>query len=243
MFPYMRYELLRVLRNRRFFLLSLGFPLVLYFLIAGPNHNVSNLSGTGLSAPLYYMLGLTSFGTMGAMLSCGGRIAAERDAGWNRQLRITPLSPRAYIAAKVLTAYVMACMSIAALYLAGASLGVSIAAGRWLEMTGLILVALIPLAPLGIALGHHIKADSVGPAIGGSISLLAFLGGTWFPITGHGFLHGVAQELPSYWLVQASHVGLGARAWPAHAWLVIAGWTAALSVVALRSYRRDTGRA
>jgi ABC-2 type transport system permease protein len=241
--PYMRYELLRVLRNRRFFLLSLGFPLVLYFLIAGPNRDVGNLAGSGISAPLYYMLGMISFGTMGAMLSCGGRIAAERDVGWNRQLRITPLSPRTYMAAKVLTAYMMAGISIAALYLAGASLGVSIGAGRWLAMTALILLALVPLAPLGIALGHHIKADSIGPAIGGSISLLAFLGGTWFPISQGSFLHDIAAQLPSYWLVQASHVGLGGRAWPVHAWVVLIAWTVVLSVVAVRSYRRDTGRA
>ena len=32
---YIRYELLRTLRNRRFFVLSLGFPLVLFFVIAG----------------------------------------------------------------------------------------------------------------------------------------------------------------------------------------------------------------
>jgi ABC-2 type transport system permease protein len=239
----MRYELLRVLRNRRFFLLSLGFPLILYYLIAGPNHAVDNLAGTGISAPLYYMLGMIAFGTMGAMLSCGGRIAAERDVGWNRQLRITPLSPRAYIAAKVLTAYVMAVMSIVALYIAGATLGVSIASGRWVAMTALILIALIPFAPLGIAIGHNIKADSIGPAIGGAISLLAFLGGTWFPIPEHGVLHDVAQQLPSYWLVQASHVGLGAHAWPAHAWVVVIAWTVVLSLVAVRSYRRDTGRA
>ena len=239
---YLRYELVRVLRNRRFFLLSLGFPLVLYFLIAGPNRNDHNLAGTGVSAPLYYMLGLASFGTMSAMLSSGGRIAAEREVGWNRQLRITPLSPRAYIAAKIVTAYMLACISIVALYIAGASLGVSIGAGNWLAMTGLMLVGLIPLAPFGIALGHHISADSIGPAIGGSISLLAFLGGTWFPISGHGFLHEVAQELPSYWIVQASHVGLGGHAWPARAWLVIAVWTAVLTAVAVRSYRRDTSR-
>ena len=54
------------------------------------------------------MVGLVSFGTMSAMLSCGARIAAERAVGWNRQLRITPLSPRAYFRAKVLTAYMMA---------------------------------------------------------------------------------------------------------------------------------------
>ena len=40
---YMRYELLRTFRNRRFFILSLGFPLVLYFVIAGPNRNVQSL--------------------------------------------------------------------------------------------------------------------------------------------------------------------------------------------------------
>ena len=88
--PYTRYELLRTLRNRRFFLLSLGFPLVLYFLIAGPNANDAQPRRHGIAAPLYYMVGLASFGTMSAMLSCGARIAAERAVGWNRQLRITP---------------------------------------------------------------------------------------------------------------------------------------------------------
>ena len=33
---YTRFELLRTFRNRRFFVFSLGFPLVLYYVIAGP---------------------------------------------------------------------------------------------------------------------------------------------------------------------------------------------------------------
>jgi ABC-2 type transport system permease protein len=37
------------------------------------------------------MVGLAAFGTMGAVLSSGARIAAERSTGWNRQLRLTPL--------------------------------------------------------------------------------------------------------------------------------------------------------
>jgi ABC-2 type transport system permease protein len=240
---YLRYELLRTLRNRRFFFFSLGFPLVLYFLIAGPNKDKHNLGGTGLSAPLYFMVGLAAFGTMNAMLSAGARIAGERAVGWNRQLRISPLSPRAYLAAKVVTAYMMALISLAALYAAGATLGVSIGARHWLEMTGLIVVGLVPFAPLGIAIGHRLTPDSIGPAIGGGISLLAFIGGTWFPISGHGFLHDIAQYVPSFWLVQASHVAFGASAWPARGWAVIAGWTVVLSVLAARSYRRDTRRA
>ena len=34
---YLRYEVLRSLRNRRFFVFSLGFPLILFYVIAGPN--------------------------------------------------------------------------------------------------------------------------------------------------------------------------------------------------------------
>jgi ABC-2 type transport system permease protein len=239
---YTRYELLRTFRNRRFFLLSLGFPLILYFVIAGPNRDVHNLSNSGVSLPLYFMVGLASFGTMSAMLSCGARIAAERAVGWNRQLRISPLSPRAYFRAKVVTAYAMALLSIAVLYLAGASLGVSLPARDWFEMTGLMLVGLIPFAALGITLGHMLTPDSIGPAMGGGVSLFALLGGTWFPLPVHGFLHDLAQYIPSYWLVQASHVALGGAAWGGMGWAVIAAWTAVFSALAVRAYRRDTGR-
>lgn len=239
---YTRYELLRTLRNRRFFFLSLAFPLVLYFVIAGSSRNVKNLASTGISAPLYFMVGLAAFGTMSAMLSSGARIAAERAVGWNRQLRITPLSTRAYFRAKVLTAYMMALISLLALYAAGASLGVSLTASDWLEMTGLIVVGLIPFAAGGVMLGHMLTPDSIGPAMGGGIALLAFFGGTWFPLPTHGFLHDLGQLLPSYWLVQASHVALGGHAWPLKGWVVIAVWTIVLSRLAARAYRKDTGR-
>jgi ABC-2 type transport system permease protein len=238
---YTRYEVLRAFRNRRFFMFSLGFPLVLYFVIAAPNRNVENFAGSGVSAPLYYMVGLASFGTMMSMVSTGGRIAGERQAGWTRQLRITPLTPRAYLRAKVLTAYFMAGLSIAVLYVSGASLGVSLPAAKWLEMTGLILIALLPFAALGILLGHLLNVDAVGPAIGGTVSLLALVSGTWFPVT-HGFLHDIGQFLPSYWLVQAGRVSLGGQAWDAMAWIVVVGWTVVLSVLAAAAYLRDTGR-
>lgn len=238
---YTRYELLRTLRNRRFFLLSLGFPLVLFFLIAGPQRDVRNLNETGISAPLYYMVGLVSFGTMSAMLSSGARIAGERAVGWNRQLRISPLSTRAYFRAKVLTAYLMALLTMTVLYISGAALGVELAAGDWVKMTLLILVGLAPFAALGITLGHMLTPDSIGPAMGGGVSLLALLGGTWFPITS-GFLHDIGQLLPSFWLVQASHVAVGGHAWSTKGWIVVLAWTVVLAALARRAFRNDTGR-
>ena len=238
---YTRYELMRAFRNRRFFFFSLGFPLVLYFVIAGPQSNDHNFGGLGISAALFYMAGLVSFGTMSSMISTRARIAGERQAGWTRQLRTTPLSTRAYFRAKVLTAYAMAILTIAALYISGAILGVSLAAGDWLEMTGLILVGLLPFAALGIALGHLLNVDSIGPAIGGITAMLALVGGTWFPVN-HGFLHDVGVCLPSYWLAQAGHVGTGGAPWGLTGWLVMAGWTIVLAALAGYAYRRDTGR-
>jgi ABC-2 type transport system permease protein len=238
---YIRFELLRTVRNRRFFILALGFPIVLYFLIAGPNRNVDDLGGTGLSAPLYYMVGLAAFGAMNAMLSVGSRIATERTAGWNRQLRLTPLSPRDYFRAKVLTGYMTALTALILLYIAGTAMGVRLDAHDWLSMTGLVLVGLIPFGALAILLGHLLTSDAIGPAMGGLVAVLAVLGGVWFPLTS-GVLYYIGQALPSYWLVQASHVALGGGGWGAKGWLIVAAWSVVLGALALRAYRRDTAR-
>ena len=141
----------------------------------------------------------------------------------------------------MLTAYLTALVTIALLYVAGMSLGVRLSAGGWLEMTGLILVGLIPFAALGILVGHLLSVDSIGPALGGGTAVLALLGGVWFPI-GSGVMHDVAQALPSYWLVQASRVAIGGESWGLQGWLVIAAWSVVLAALAARAYRRDTNR-
>jgi len=239
---FVRYELIRTFRNRRFCVFTVGFPLVLYFLIAAPNRHEHDLAGSGISAPLYFMVGLAALGTMNAVVGSGARIAFERVTGWTRQLRLTPLRPRAYLGTKVAAGYLSALLTIIALYAAGILLGVHLSAGHWLQMTGLLLVGLLPFAALGIMLGHLLGVEAVGPTIGGLSGLLGFLGGVWFPL-GNGVMRDIAQALPSFWLVQASHVSLGGQGWNATGWLVVAAWTVVLSFLAAYAYRRDTARA
>jgi ABC-2 type transport system permease protein len=141
----------------------------------------------------------------------------------------------------VITGYGMAGLTLAALYAAGAVLGVRLTAHQWAQMTGLILIGLIPFAALGIVIGHLVTPDSIGPVMGGSTALLALLGGTWFPITG-GAMKTIGEALPSYWLVQAGHVGLGAKPWPTTGWVVIAVWTLGGVAAARFAYARDTTR-
>lgn len=236
---YTRYELLRTVRNTRFFLFSLVFPLILFLLVAGPNRH-QQLGG--IPFPVYYMTGMAAWGTMAAVIAGGARIAAERSVGWNRQLRLTPLTTRVYIGTKVLTGYVMALASIVLLYTAGTSVGVRLSVARWATMTALLLLGLVPFAALGIALGHVLSVESMGPAMGGITSLLALLGGAWGPVGETGALHRVVELLPSYWLVQAAKSAVDGGSWPARGWLVMLGWSVCLTVIAVRAFRRDTER-
>jgi ABC-2 type transport system permease protein len=236
---YVRYELLRGFRNRRFFLFSLVFPVVLYLLVAGPNRDQTL---QGIPFATYYMAGMVSWGTMTAVVAGGARIAAERSIGWNRQLRISPLPMRTYFLTKLASGYLVAIVSIAVLYLAGAAFGVSLSAGAWVQMTALILIGLIPFAVLGVLLGHLLTIESMGPALGGVTSLFALLGGAWGPTATGGFLLALVKCLPSYWLVQAGKTAYGGDSWPLQAWIVLVVWTVGLTALAVWVYRRDTGR-
>jgi ABC-2 type transport system permease protein len=236
---YLRYEVLRTWRNRRFLVFSLVFPLVLFLAIAGPHKNqvIDNIP-----FPLYYMTGMITWGTMVAVISSGARIAAERTAGWTRQLRITPLPTWSYFSAKIFCGYMMALLSMAVLFAAGTSVGVRLDAVQWFVMIGLLLVGLVPFAVMGIMFGHLLKVDSLGPAIGGVTSLFALLGGSYGPLVTGGVLLSVVKFIPSYWLVQAARTALQGGGWPLEAWIVVAAWTVAMSVLAVRVYERDTKR-
>lgn len=235
---YTTYELKRMYRNRRFFIFSLVFPLVL-FLVVGGSQRGTNIA-PGIPFVKYYMVGMAGWGAMTAVLAGGARIAMERAAGWTRLLRLTPLSVRGYFRAKILTAYVMGMLSLAVLYLAGTLMGVRLSATQWLQMTGLILVALVPMAVLGIVLGHLLNPESMGPVLGGISAMFALLGGAWFLPTG--FMNTLGQLVPSYWLTQAGRLTVSGEAWPAKGWLVVALWTVALSILAVRVYRMDPQR-
>jgi len=237
---YLSYELLRSVRNKRAFVFSLAFPLVFFYLIAGGQRNQTL---GGIPFPTYYLAGMVSFGTMAAMISTGAKIAAEREVGWNRQLRLTPLSTRSYLRAKVLSGYLTALVTVVLLFVAGGTLGVHLSAKGALQMTGLVIVGLIPFAALGILVGHLFTPDSMGPVIGGGVSILAFLGGAWGPVGGtSGVLHNVSQATPTYWLVAAGRTLVGAPGWDAKGWIIVAIWTAVVGTLAAWAFRRDTKR-
>ena len=238
---YARFELLRTFRNQRLYIFSFAFPVVLYYAIAGPNRHEHDIGGTGIAASVYFMVGLAAFG--GDDRRARLRRADRGRAG--RRLEPAAASHAAFDphvlpregADRVCDGAGHARPPVHR----RADDGRPSRAGNWLQMTILMLIGLAPFAAIGILLGHLLTADSIGPAIGGVTAVFALLGGVWFPIT-HGAMQEVAKALPSYWLVQASRVGLGGHGWGATGWFVVAAWTIAAAAAARRAYARDTQR-
>ena len=238
---YLRFEFARLFRNRQNFIFSLIFPVVLFLLIGGPSRN--KIITGDITYARFYLAGMIGFGTLAAVLAGGARIAMERQIGWNRQLRLTPLTPRAYLRTKLLTSYLLAVISMLLLTATALALGVDLTLHDWLTTVGLVLIALVPFAALGILLGHVIRGDSMSPVIGGGLSLLVALGGGYFPVGGgDGFMHYFVRVIPSFWLIQAGKTGVGGESWTAEAWIVVAAWAVVLGAGAVWAYRRDTQR-
>lgn len=240
---YAKYEALRLVRNKRAFIFSLIFPLALFLVIGVSNKDQRFDEAGGIDGLTYYMVSMAGYGAMIAAVSGGARIAAERTVGWNRQLRLTPLRVSTYFRTKVATSYLMASVSIVLLYASGIAFGVRLSpVSRWVEMTALILVALLPFIGLGIFAGHLVSTDSMGPVIGGGSAFFGFLGGQWYPLPAGSVLRTIGEWIPSFWLVQSRNAGLGLGSWSAKGWIVIGLWSVGAALAAGCAYRRDTKR-
>lgn len=239
---YLRTEVRRTLRAPRYAVFVVGMPVALFLLFSSLYGEDSQ---DGIAATAWLMVSMSVFGAMGAAVSIGGRIAGERQAGWTRQLRLTPLSGRTYVLVKAVTALLVAVPALALVYAVGAlAEHVRLPAAQWALAAGWTMAALLPFVALGIWLGHQLTVDVLGPLSGALFTVLGLLGGVWVPIDQlPGGLQDVARALPAYWLSQAGRAPL------AGSWLgwtgvaVLAAWTVAFSLLAARAYRHDAARA
>jgi ABC-2 type transport system permease protein len=239
---YLRLEILRLARNKRLLLFSVLMPAVL-LLIFGGLYKDDTLNGT--SAAAYLMVSMALFGSMSAAIGSGGTIAVERGIGWNRQLRLTGLAPRAYIGTKVILSLIMALPPLLITFVVGVvTLDVRLPAITWVLITAGAWLGTLPFAALGLVVGYLARPDSVQQLSGLLYMLLAAFGGIWVPVEQMPTLmHRIAEWTPAYW------VGLLARSPLFHAGLslraveMILAWTVVFGAIALVRFRRDTARA
>jgi ABC-2 type transport system permease protein len=231
-------------RNTRFMIFTLALPLVMYLLFNGLYGNQQEgLSGISVSA--YLMVSMAAYGGLGAAINAGARVAVERQTGWNRQLRLSALSPRSYISSKSAVALLVALPAVILVFLAGLLVGhVRMPIGLWLGAGLGVWIALIPFAVAGLVIGFVAGVDAVQPLTVLVYMGMSILGGLWFPVDQLSpFLRGVAQVLPSYWVGEVGRSVLGRQGIPGTGVLVLAAWTVGLGLFGALAYRRSGRKA
>lgn len=229
---YLALEIKRALRAGRFLIFTVVFPVLMFVFLAG-------VYGDNPQATTTLMINMTTWGAFAATLFAGARVAIERDAGWQRQLRLTPLTGASYLAGKGLVGMVVAVPAVVLVPLVGAiGEGVSLGTGQWIQVTLGVWLAAIPFALLGLLLGQYGTADSMQSITSVLMMVLAMFGGLWVPLDAlPAFFSDVAHVLPTYWMTR---VGAGADLMTSG--FVLAGWTVLFGALVIRRYRTDSAR-
>ncbi|MEW9531146.1 ABC transporter permease [Microbispora sp. NPDC049125] len=242
---YIKVEILRMLRNKRYLIFVVAFPVGFYLLY-------SNLWGsevdaaTGVRGAVTLMVSMAAYGALAAaMMSTAVPWSQERHSGWLRQLQITPLPGWAIIATKLVASLLLVLPSLLLVGLAAVlTQHVTLPAGQWAALLLCMWIGTIPFAALGLTIGSLLRPDTAQPAAMIGMFGLALLGGLWFPVSiMPATMKSIAQATPSYDYASIGWEIVAGRAPHTPDVAGIAGWGVVLAVLALLAYRRATARA
>ncbi|WP_163507565.1 ABC transporter permease [Fodinicola acaciae] len=238
---YVWLEIRRVLRAPQFVLLGIGIPAVM-FMIFGPIYG-SQQAG-GLSALKYIMASMAAFGAMTASLNGGSRVAYERQTGWNRLLRLTPLRPWSYVLTRLVVALLISLPVILVVYALGATVGgIRMSLTTWLTSVVALWLGTIPFGILGLFVGFLSTAAVSGMVSSAVFLLLSMFGGLWFPVEiMPAFMATIARFTPSYWLGALARDPLSGAGISPQAVITLSAYTVVIGLFAMWAYRRDTSR-
>jgi ABC-2 type transport system permease protein len=240
---YLGLEAKRALRNPRFLMFTMVFPVVIFVIDVGA-FGKGDVPGSTVSYAAYLMVSMAAFGAFMAAMNTGARTAVERAAGWQRQLRLTPLRPTGYLLAKGAVGTLVALPPIILVALVGMfAENVHLPVGGWVQVVLGVWVATIPFAVLGLLVGQLATAETMQVFTSGLMIVLGFLGGILIPTTVFpGWMASISKVLPSYWLADIGHGALLGNTDTGKAIVWLAGWTVVLAFAVVRRYQRDSAR-
>jgi ABC-2 type transport system permease protein len=144
----------------------------------------------------------------GGLMTVSQQLVVEREDGTLLRAKSTPNGMGAYLIGKAVVVGGMTLVSLLIQLVPGIFLvgGLHVSAGGWLILAGLVPLAFLATMPIGAVLGSLFENPrNMGLIILPIFGLVA-ISGIFYPITAMpGWLQGVAQLFPMYWL------GLGMR--------------------------------
>ena len=241
---YLLTEIRRNFRAPRFLVFVIIFPVLMFLLQA--NVFVKSSDPTHAQFAAVVMLNMMTFGAFAAANTSGGRLALERALGWQRQLRLTPLTGFGYLGGKAVSGMLVGLPALILVPLLAVTVeGVHLDAAGWVRIFAGVFLGTLPLVLLGLLIGQFGTPDSMQP-ISMVVTLgMGFLGGMWIPLeTMPTWMHDVAQILPTYWVLQVVRPAVTTdMVVPLpNAVGVLAAWTVVLGALVIRRYRKDSAR-
>lgn len=246
MVAYLSFELRRQARNWTPLLFAVLLPVLLYVLFAGTSADSSSVLVEGVSIvdQAYIMVAMTGFGAVMGVLSISAGVSQDRQSGWLRQLRVTPLRPSRVLVAKGSVSTLVAVVSTAAVMTAALGLyGLSLPPERWPIILAVMWLGTVPFALLGLAIGFALPPQQAYPATMLSWLALAVLGGWMTTIDSFpGWLQEVSRLTPSYRYAELGWRAVDGAAPTVAGVVILVTWTAAFGLLATWTYRRFSAR-
>ena len=179
---FIRLEILRTLRDPLYVALAVVAPIGFYLLFSGLFGGSPHAPGT-LAGNAEIMVAMAVFGGIWAcLIATGPRIAFERSSGWQRNLRLLPISSMRTLVGRIVAAVLFALPAMLLVYLTAIIVhGVSLPVGEWMGMIVLMWIGVWPFAILGIIIGNLTSAESSFGVTFGIYEVVSALGGLWVP--------------------------------------------------------------
>jgi ABC-2 type transport system permease protein len=241
---YFGLEMVRQLRNARSLVFTFAVPVVM-LLIFGSVYGAQYDKAAHLQWIIVTTVQMGGYGAMMAALAQAFTIVNERSVGWNRQLRITPLSGTGYMITKVSSALAVGLLSILVVFVISATaLHAHLSLAGWVMAALGLWIGIVPFALIAILIGQFAKPSFAQPLFMVTFLGLAILGGLWIPLDiMPSWVSNVAQIAPSYWLNKLGQMGAGLTGNVGTPTLVLGAWTVVLAALITWRYRRDSARA
>jgi ABC-2 type transport system permease protein len=235
-------EVRRYLRNRRAIIFTLILPGALFLVFGATDQKWNKPVGPHANEAAYVMVSMALYGAALTAAAGGAMVALERALGWSRQLRLTPLSPVAYILVKACVALLQGGLAIVAVNIVGILTGkphmpVSVR----LECALVTVVCTLVFAAAGVFIGYLVPGENAMQILGPGLALFSFIGNVFIPISQGSTLWYVASFTPMFGVAEIARAPL-THELPWYAVVNAVAWFAIFVAGAAWRMSKDTAR-
>ncbi|MDH2426886.1 ABC transporter permease [Sphaerisporangium sp. TRM90804] len=240
---YLALELRRALRQPGTVLFVMGFPGGFY-LLESLIFQAGLPDAVPFSAGLVVLPAMTAWGVLLAGMLVGTQVVNERAAGWQRQLRLTPLTGAGYLLGKGTVGMLVALPPpLFVALLAALVRDVRLEFTAWAALVGLVWLGGLPFALLGLLIGQLASPVNVQQITIVAMLALSIFGGMFMPLDSlPAWFTSVGSLTPGYWLTELARAAVLPGRDPLTAGGALVGWSVALAAAMMWRYRHDSAR-